>query len=187
MARIAMDGKTEALLGEFSEAAAQRAREGFSRTFDLLSNRCESPIERVFLAALIHHLPSGIGAVDFESVWYSSASFVLEGDSGWEPYGIHVYAQAKVGQYRADFLLDIHMRHIARTLIVIECDGHDFHERTKEQAARDKKRDRWMVANGLTVLRFTGSEIYSDASSCARQVKEFIEALHAQETARHCA
>lgn len=45
---------------------------------------------------------------------------------------------------------------------VVELDGHDFHERTKEQASRDKKRDRDLAAIGLPVIRFTGSDIYKD-------------------------
>jgi very-short-patch-repair endonuclease len=52
---------------------------------------------------------------------------------------------------------------------VVECDGHDFHERTKEQAASDKARDRALQALGMRVLRFTGSEIWSDPLVCARE------------------
>jgi hypothetical protein len=52
---------------------------------------------------------------------------------------------------------------------VIEIDGHDFHERTKEQAAADRKRDRVLSALGYTVIRFTGSEVYAAPSDCARE------------------
>ncbi len=44
--------------------------------------------------------------------------------------------------------------------IAIECDGHDFHEKTKEQAQRDKEKDRILQSNGWLVARFTGSEIF---------------------------
>lgn len=56
-----------------------------------------------------------------------------------------------------------------RTLIV-ECDGHDFHERTKEQAKRDRSRDREAQLEGATVFRFTGSELYRDSWDCASRV-----------------
>ena len=59
--------------------------------------------------------------------------------------------------------------------VFIECDGHDFHERTKEQAARDRQKDREIQAAGIPVLRFTGSEIHRDLESCGRQVFQFIE------------
>ena len=43
--------------------------------------------------------------------------------------------------------------------VAIECDGHDFHEKTKEQAQKDKEKDRILQANGWLIARFTGSEI----------------------------
>ena len=56
--------------------------------------------------------------------------------------------------------------------IGVECDGHDFHEKTKEQAARDKKRDRDLQALGYRVLRFSGSEIYRDVNACILAIFE---------------
>lgn len=54
--------------------------------------------------------------------------------------------------------------------LAVECDGHDFHERTKEQAARDRARDRRLQEAGYTVMRFTGSEIYRDPVKCVLEV-----------------
>jgi len=76
-------------------------------------------------------------------------------------------------QYKADFLMDCDIEG-QRLKVVIECDGHDYHERTKEQARRDRKRDRDMLQTGYYVLRFTGSEIYKNAGDCAREVNVFI-------------
>jgi very-short-patch-repair endonuclease len=90
--------------------------------------------------------------------------------------------QARLGKYRADFLVvakdytghpDFDSPRIA---FVIECDGHDYHERTKEQAARDKSRDRALATAGLTVLRFTGSEIWTRPRDCADQAWEMAHA-----------
>lgn len=60
--------------------------------------------------------------------------------------------------------------------VLVECDGHDFHERTKAQAKRDKQRDRSLKLAGWTVLRFAGSEIYADPLTCAGEI---IDHLHA--------
>ena len=49
--------------------------------------------------------------------------------------------------------------------LCIEIDGHDFHEKTKEQAAKDKKRDRKIKKAGYGILHFTGSEVYKDPLS----------------------
>lgn len=51
--------------------------------------------------------------------------------------------------------------------IVLEVDGHAFHERTKEQATRDKARDRLLQSRGYKVFRFTGSDVWKDAFGCA--------------------
>jgi hypothetical protein len=57
--------------------------------------------------------------------------------------------------------------------LIVECDGHDFHERTKEQAARDRARDRQAQIDGYTIMRFTGSEIWRDPWACAKQVMDW--------------
>jgi very-short-patch-repair endonuclease len=54
--------------------------------------------------------------------------------------------------------------------IVVECDGHDFHEKTKDQVRRDKSRDRWIQAQGYPVMRFSGSEIYRNSETCCREI-----------------
>jgi very-short-patch-repair endonuclease len=53
--------------------------------------------------------------------------------------------------------------------VAIECDGHDFHEKTKQQAMRDKKRDRAIQISGLKILRYTGAEIHADPIGCAKE------------------
>lgn len=58
--------------------------------------------------------------------------------------------------------------------LCIEVDGHDAHERTKQQASHDKERDRNMVTAGWHVLRFTGSDVWRDAIGCVNQVERFI-------------
>lgn len=46
--------------------------------------------------------------------------------------------------------------------LAVELDGHDFHERTREQASSDRARDRALLALGTTTIRFTGSDVYRD-------------------------
>lgn len=58
--------------------------------------------------------------------------------------------------------------------IALECDGHEYHERTKEQAARDRSRDRALQLKGWVVLRFTGSEINRSSARCVRQIWETV-------------
>lgn len=58
--------------------------------------------------------------------------------------------------------------------LVIECDGHDYHEKTKEQAQKDKSRDRFLLNEGYYVMRFTGSEIYKSPKKCVNEIMEFV-------------
>jgi hypothetical protein len=65
----------------------------------------------------------------------------------------------------------------ARTFhFIIEADGHDFHEKTKEQAKRDKIRDRHLIQEGYTILHFTGSEIWNDSDGVMKEIINQISA-----------
>jgi very-short-patch-repair endonuclease len=57
--------------------------------------------------------------------------------------------------------------------IAVELDGHDYHERTKEQVANGRDRDRCLLWDGWTPLHFTGSEIHRDPRMCSRVTWQF--------------
>jgi very-short-patch-repair endonuclease len=159
-------------LERFADAAAAEARGNFKSLAAALAVRCGSPIEqRLAFAITVVFRTYGV-----EAPWRIE-------DHAWDRYGSDepatgLYLQANVGKYRPDFLFDIRRRGQHRRALVIECDGHNFHERTKEQAARDRSRDRWMVSEHITVLRFTGSEIWRDAEECADQVFGAYQQAH---------
>lgn len=54
--------------------------------------------------------------------------------------------------------------------IAIEIDGHMFHEKTKEQVTRDKKRERKLISNDWKIVRFSGSEVYNQCSKCVDEM-----------------
>ena len=43
--------------------------------------------------------------------------------------------------------------------LCVYTDGHTYHERTEEQAQRDKRIDRKLQELGFQVLRYTGKEV----------------------------
>lgn len=88
-----------------------------------------------------------------------------------------VQQQVEIGHYRADVVFVCKTAEGQHKRLVVELDGHEFHERTKEQAAKDRARDRWMLEQGLTVIRFTGSEVWNDPFSCCHQTAEHIFTL----------
>lgn len=84
------------------------------------------------------------------------------------------WPQAQIDNRRVDFLFSsYHYSESKWRYLLVECDGHDFHERTKEQASRDKSKDRTAVLAGYDCFRFTGSEIWRDPWGCAKQVTDW--------------
>lgn len=134
---------------------------------------CESPIERAFLAAYdMHHLLSRarahIGLPTSEMAERCAAS---------RHYETFMVPQWKVAGYRADFLLGYAGAGTDKqTSIIIECDGHEWHERTKEQAQRDKERDRVLQSHVAKVIRFTGSEVHAHPLQCFQEALSVLDA-----------
>lgn len=175
--RIAVmaDKSSADFANEAARSIGTRALEEALRMWSRVSRACESEIEKAFIAGILDS--ADVCPLSEQLILHDGSSKNLEA-----PYpGIHIWPQTQIGKYRVDFLLI--GRHFPppnfdrpkEARIVIECDGHDFHERTKEQAERDKKRDRELIARGYTVLRFTGREIWRDPRECADQVFEQVE------------
>jgi len=143
---------------------AQMMRQHFVAMLGL----CGSPIEGLLLEAIV-------STIRFDM---SRVFRVFEFDANFEPphkQFASLMPQAQIGPYRVDFLLKDYVGE-GRSL-VIECDGHNFHEKTKEQARSDKRRDRTMVYTGARILRFTGSEIWADPDACVDEIYTTAEAL----------
>jgi very-short-patch-repair endonuclease len=142
----------------------------------------ESEIERLFYFALsaLHvtrrfgHFYEPDAAISVEE-WCEHVSEQL---GGWSFPSLIIRKQVKTNAGRVDFIISAPsggtgpIKHL-----VVECDGHDYHDRTKEQAAHDKARDRQHILDGMEVFRFTGSELWRDPIGCAEQVVEWIEKI----------
>ena len=98
---------------------------------------------------------------------------------GIEPVVFIPQQEVRIGakKYILDFLFSILLPNNKAINIAVECDGHDFHEKTKEQARHDKQRERALIKGGYNVIRFTGSEIYEDPYKCADEIAEVARAL----------
>lgn len=164
-----MSQKTiETFLTEFRRDALASINERFTSGADMVFRQCQSPIEKVFASALVLYEIT-------QPKWHRFNIMPWQFDEGEHPGhrpGLCVFQQASFGPYTVDFLLTAatpNGKILAK--VAAECDGHDFHERTKEQAAHDKKRDRYLVSRGVQVMRFTGSEIWRSPQDC---VEEFL-------------
>jgi very-short-patch-repair endonuclease len=85
-----------------------------------------------------------------------------------------IWPQVLVDNYRVDFVAAHRSGLDGVGFVAVECDGHQFHERNKKQATRDKARDRDLQSCGFRVLRFTGTEIWNDPVACAGEVVDLV-------------
>lgn len=131
----------------------------FRSSWERLLGKTESPIEGEFL--------------DNFCALAATYGYAVARKSSAQEGTIVVIPQKNIDRYRADFLIQYHFFGASMSSVV-ECDGHDFHERTKAQAAHDKKRDRAFQRLGYQLFRFTGSELRGDPSGCAFEVLDTI-------------
>ncbi len=144
--------------GQVIEDGCATPREFFLRVLGIVAPKhmdvCESPMEARLLEAF-----QGVG-------------FVLETEDGRTAGSLGdltLGCQFDVNPYRLDFAV---FNDKTNRKIAVEVDGHDFHERTKEQASKDRARDRELQRRGWQVFRFTGSDVYRSAHKCASEVVE---------------
>ena len=140
------------------------------------SIQCESPIELPFYFALV------IVAKDHHLNVTCKGGEILDASG---PERLEMAPQAKIGKYRVDFWLTLRsdnwlkddpritnrnsLPSFFESQVIVECDGHEFHERTKEQAMNDRQKDRLLQEMGFKIFRFTGAEIWADVFKCAEQ------------------
>lgn len=151
--------KTSEAVGRF--AADEWSQEMYCR---MVEQPISSPIEQLFYAALsamarTHYIEMDPDPIKRDGEW----------DSG---FGLHVYPQAKVGPYTVDFMLVEVDPNGAKPAVVVELDGHDFHDKDKRQRSYEKARDRYLVKQGYKVLHFTGSDVVRDPFAVAHEALE---------------
>lgn len=89
---------------------------------------------------------------------------------------------ANGNNYRVDFYFDTNTLHEKSfsfenpLRLIVECDGHNFHEKTKEQVKRDNDRNFDLQKEGYEVLHFSGSQIYNEPFECANKAIDYIMA-----------
>ncbi len=59
--------------------------------------------------------------------------------------------------------------------LCVYTDGHTYHERTEEQAQRDKRIDRKLQELGFQVLRYTGKDVNENIETIITEIKKWIK------------
>lgn len=156
--------------------AVRRMALEFAARMSLASMWCGSPVEEMFLAALL----SSDRAVNVVLLDPEGNRHFLTDNPDY-PERYLVQPQFRVGRYRCDFLITMKWNEY-QTSVVVEIDGHEFHEKTKQQVSKDKARERSIVSSGYRVLRFSGSDVFNNALPCADEVFALLGALMTKAT-----
>lgn len=119
-----------------------------------------------------------VDSMDFDSplegmfaVWFAS---LQESCLGFcpEPFTLRTQVPVAAGQsrYRIDFQVvgSVGFEEVPLKL-AIELDGHEFHERTREQVELRNRRDRDLQSAGWKLLHFSFSEMQSDPEKCVTE------------------
>lgn len=117
-------------------------------------SECDSPIEKILLYALMQ---------ESDSLWLG-----LE----YRPQQVIKFDGKR---YIADILFEQDIYYTEKPYkVVIECDGHEFHEATKEQVEKRNNRDMDLKMQGYDVLHYSGSQIFKNPRKCAREITKYI-------------
>ena len=84
---------------------------------------------------------------------------------GKQLLGVQFYRQRPIGNYIVDF-------YAPRTKVVVEVDGSQHME--AEQAAKDRRRDGYLAAVGLTVLRSNSREVLEETDAVLQVIYQTI-------------
>ena len=82
--------------------------------------------------------------------------------------------QCENKKYRVDFFIPVIYKNQDNKCFIVECDGHEFHQKTKEQVERDNTRMRDLQKTGYEIIRFSGTEIWHRPYKCAEEILNII-------------
>lgn len=113
---------------------------------------CESPIECMVLAALIHAEWPGITIPPIVHDAKKEAA-LPDGD-------VIIIPQMAFVRYRLDFGVVVSVAG-KRRILAVECDGEEFHR----DALKDQRRDAYLESWDIPAFHLTGAEIHKDVAT----------------------
>lgn len=179
----------QTLFDTYTEKCQTQLHKNFRDLYRILEFVCQSPIEQYFLLNFISTLDLDFVSVIDDPV--SQIAISLGHEIGGKTYTLRLFPQYGIKAeylnitYHVDFLLMLQAVYYDPTAflkinanffcVAIEIDGHNFHERTKEQAARDKWRDREIQKAGYKLFRYTASEVYERSPQIVWELVDFLK------------
>jgi hypothetical protein len=152
-----LEEKTIKLLGSFRARKIAELNQNFSLLENALA-KCESPLEQFFLVRAVDYFDAY--PLDIQGHDPQFLSITAMRAPRTERFRLRIFPQRQINisekNYRADFLFILERDERPFSMeskkeylrLVVEVDGHNYHERTVDQSIRDKKRDRSMIREG---------------------------------------
>jgi very-short-patch-repair endonuclease len=144
-----------------SAAFAEGRAEWEQSLLSMIESNClytsiESPIEMVFVGCwtILSAVRGGMDDIGIR--------LQHEVQAGGKTYRVDV----ALAELSADFLGEAAALGVRAPRVAVELDGHEFHERTREQVAHRDARDRALQADGWTVFHVSGSVINRNPLEC---------------------
>lgn len=113
-----------------------------------------------------------------EQIFITAFDYIMSCDNR---KNIYLLPQAEINigdkKYYPDFLFEYDPyinNYNTNSKIIIECDGYEFHQKTKEQVQRDNEREYDLKMAGYEILRFSGTQIYKNPIKCAEDTYNYI-------------
>ena len=131
-----------------------------------------SPIEKIFYLNFMKWLPEqgpfGSGCFELSMLDYQVYFDFKNGEILHDSHSVKACSEYYIIDFVLRFWSSINKKYYE---VAVELDGHDFHEKTKKQAEKDKRRDRVLQSHGYLVARFTGSEVYNDPEEVIQDIR----------------
>jgi hypothetical protein len=172
-------GLVHAQLSKASHRAAELASERVRKYFDWnrkSPNGLDSPLEVMFLIwwyALTTHMGHSDDGYD----WWLTGQEPVEVNGRTYRLDFRLWP---VSNLTVDAISGVRAAGMKISNLAVELDGHDYHEKTKEQVTYRNVRDRDLQMAGWQVFHISGSELVRDPERAVRHVLEGCAQLHRQ-------
>lgn len=148
-------------LDECSEEVGKKEAENFNQNVfnNLFDLEITSPIEQL-LYCVLKKVQRLNDIADADPIEINGKMYL---------FGLGIYPQFKISNYRVDFKIDYERSNI-KNEILVECDSQEFHERTEKERRYEKKRDRYLISKGYKIFHYTGKEIIENPLKVAKEI-----------------
>lgn len=176
---------TQTILDHYTQKRQTQLQKEIEGLHTILTTICQSPMEQYFLLKVINEFD---GPIYYHLSEKPYIAISIGHEIGGKTFTLVIFPQYKLTSnsavYYVDFMFMLDVEYYEPTsfwfsahshyYIAVEIDGHEYHERTKTQAEKDKFRDREIRKIGFSVFRYTGSEIYRNTPSIIWQIIDLL-------------